>query len=123
MVAAWVAGNEEAGKAYEGALRMAADDMAQETVEIADDADPENVAHAKHRTEVRLKLAGKLYRGRYGEQVQHNVTVDPFTEMLRRVSERRLAQMRELQGGGERVIEAVVVSESASAANADAGMI
>lgn len=97
LVAQWVCGDEEVSKRYEQALRLAADEMAQETVAIADDADPEMVAHAKHRTDVRLKLAGKLYRDRYGEQVTVAHTLDPFSEMLRAVSNRRLAKMRELQ--------------------------
>ena len=97
MVAQWVSQNEEVAKAYEQALRIAADEYGQETIEIADGADPETVSVAKLRVDARQKLSGKLYRDRYGEQVQHTVTIDPFTEVLRRVSERRLAEMKALQ--------------------------
>ncbi len=109
MVAQWVAENDEVSKAYEQALRLAAEVWAEETVERVDEADPEKVAHAKHRTDVRLKLAGKLHRERYGEQVQHNVTVDAFGEMLRRVSERKLAAMRAGQVVEGQVVGAVSV--------------
>lgn len=97
LVAQWVATQEEVAKAYEQALRLAADDLAQETVGIADGADPETVGVAKLQVDTRLKLSGKLYRERYGEQVQHNVTIDPFSDMLRRVSEKRLASLKQAQ--------------------------
>ena len=116
VVAEWVAGNEGATKAYEQALRLAADDLALETVAIADDAGPEEVAKAKHQTDVRLRLAGRLYRERYGEQVQHNVMVDSFGEMLKRVSERKLAAIKASQQPGDsaKVIEGEVVSANAT---------
>lgn len=97
VVAREMAGNEEWRKGYEGALRLAADDMAQAVVGIADGADAETLGKAKLQADVRLKLAGKLYRERYGEQVQHNVLVDSFGEMLRRVSDRKLAEIKAKQ--------------------------
>ena len=97
VVAQWVAQTEDVGKAYEAALRIAADDLAQETVGIADGAEPETVGVAKLRVDTRQKLAGKLYRDRYGEQVTVAHTLDPFSEMLRRVSEKRLAALKALQ--------------------------
>ncbi len=100
VVAQWVAENEAVDKALAAARRIYAEDMAMETPEIADNTDagePGAIPKAKHRTEVRFKLAAMLDRQRFGEQVQHNVTIDPFTEMLRRVSERRLAEMKAAQ--------------------------
>lgn len=106
VVAQWVSEREEVSKAYERALRIAADEFGQETVEIADGADGESVGVAKLRVDTRFKLASRLYRDRYGEQVQHNVSFDPFGDMLRRVSERKLAALRAAQTPtGERVIE------------------
>ena len=109
LVAQWVSESEEVAKAYEQALRLAADDLAMETVGIADAAQPEDVAVAKHRTDIRLKLASRLHRERYGEQVQHNVTIDPFGEMLKRVSDRKLKALRAEQTQGE-VIEGQCVT-------------
>ena len=116
VVAEWVAGNEGATKAYEQALRLAADDLALETVAIADDAGPEEVAKAKHQTDVRLRLAGRLYRERYGEQVQHNVVVDSFGDMLKRVSERKLAAIKASQQPAitERVINEIPAEPEAA---------
>ena len=116
VVAKWVAEGEERVKAYEAALRIASDEMALETVEIADGASQEDIAVAKHRTDVRLKLASRLYRERYGEQVQHNVMVDSFGEMLKRVSERKLAALKAAQQQPaitERVVEGEVVGSDA----------
>jgi hypothetical protein len=109
LVAQWVAETDSVAKAYEQALRLAADELAQETVAIADGADPETVGVAKLRVDARQKLAGKLYRERYGEQVQHNVVVDSFSEMLRRVSERRLKALR-VEQTDAKVIEGEVLT-------------
>lgn len=98
VVAQWIAQREDVSKALTEARRIYAEDLAMETPEIADaETDKDAVAGAKHRTDVRFKLAALLDRDRFGQQVQHNVSIDPFTEMLRRVSERRLAVMRQAQ--------------------------
>ena len=105
VVAGWVVEREEVVKALQAARKMWADDLATETVEIADAAPSEvgGVPWSKHRTDVRFKLAGFLDREKWGEQVQHNVSLDPFGEMLRRVSERNLARLK-----GEQAPERVV---------------
>ena len=69
MVAQWVAGNAEVNAAYEGALRIAADEMALSRMEVADNATPETVSVAKLQVDTGLRLAGKLYRDRYGDKV------------------------------------------------------
>lgn len=109
MVAQWISQNEAVARALVEARRIYAEDLAMETPEIADaGVGKDDVPGAKHRTDVRFKLAALLDRDRWGQQVQHNLTVDPFTEMLRRVSERRLAQMRQEQlPAAERVIESL----------------
>ncbi len=98
LVAKWISEREDVSKAVEGARRIWADDLATETVGIADGSGEGEVPKSKHRTDVRFKLAGFLDRARFGEQVQHNVSIDPFGEMLKRVSERNLARLREAQG-------------------------
>ena len=125
VVAQWMANNEAATKAYEQALRLAADDLALETIEIADEQaavekengdvyDPD-VGRDKLRVDTRLKVASRLYRDRYGEQVQHNVMVDSFGDMLKRVSERKLAAIKASQQPGDsaKVIEGEVISAGA----------
>jgi hypothetical protein len=59
---------------YDGALRIAAEKRAHEALEIADDADPESVSVAKLQVDTRLRVAGKWFRGRYGDSVQVDVT-------------------------------------------------
>ncbi len=110
-VALWVAETEAVAKAYEQALRLGGDALAMETVSLADGAQPETVGVAKLQVDTRFKLAGKLYRERYGEVVRQELVLDPFTEMLRRVSERRLAALRQIQNPGitERVVEALPI--------------
>ena len=70
MVAKWVAETPEVMRAYEQALRFWADAMATETPGIADGADPTEVGKAKLQTDVRMKLASRLDRARYGEKVE-----------------------------------------------------
>ena len=98
VVAEWILSDEALTKRLEAARRIWADDLAMETISIADSSgDKDDVPAAKHRTDVRFKLAGFMDRAKYGEQVQHNVSVDPFGEMLKRVSEKQLARLREAQ--------------------------
>ena len=104
-VATWVAEDEGRVKAYEAASRIWVDGLARETVAIADKA--EDVPAAKLKVDTRFRIAGKLHREVYGEVVRQEVVLDPFTEMLRRVSERRLAALRETQRPAERVVEAL----------------
>ena len=89
------------------ARRLWAEDLALETVEIADDGDAGEVGKGKHRTDVRFKVAGFMDRGRFGDQVQHNVSIDSFGDMLKRVSERKLAALKAAQAPAELVINAV----------------
>ena len=107
VVAQWVAGNEKVQAAYEGALRIAADEMAQETVEIADGATPETVGVDKHRTEVRMRLAEKLHRDRYGAkvQVEKTVSVEADAGLIGLARDLLNARIGKIGGVTERVIE------------------
>ena len=98
---AWI--NEDEGRKgeYREALKAYAQRLALETVRIADESEDADL-----RVGTRFKLAGKVDREVWGEKVEHTVGVDPFGEMLRRVSERQLALMRAAQGG-ERVVSEV----------------
>jgi hypothetical protein len=70
VVAKWIAMDEVVKGAYEGALAIWGDALAQEAVAIADGADPEFVPAAKLKVDTRLKLAGKWDRARYGEKTE-----------------------------------------------------
>ena len=103
VVAKWVATTPDVFRAYEGALRIAADAMAQETVAIADGASNEDVAVAKLQVDTRQKLASKLYRERYGIHSQVTVTHEAgLGERLRRARER-------VVGDGVEVVDAEVL--------------
>lgn len=93
----WIVGDEKRYGEYMQALEAFTQLKAHERLAIVDAATPEDVAVAKLRSETRRDFAGKVDKGRWGEQVTHNVSVDPFGEMLKRVSERQLARLRELQ--------------------------
>jgi hypothetical protein len=64
----------EHGDRYDAALRVLAGEDAHETVKIADETTPEDVAQNKLRIDARKWRAGKYDRNRYGEQVQHQVS-------------------------------------------------
>ena len=98
----WVVSDQERYSEYAKALEAYAQMLALETVGIADDSED-----AKLRVDTRFKVAGKVDRVRWGDQVTHNVVVDPFGEMLKRVSERKLAQLKASQT--EKVIEGEVL--------------
>lgn len=76
MVARWVGETPEAFKAYEFALRLWADSLAVETVGLADATDATEVGLGKLKTDVRMKLASRLDRARYGEKVEVSGTVN-----------------------------------------------
>lgn len=75
-LAQWIIESRERTTQYNAALAIWADSIAQECVSIADGgAEGESHHRDKLRIDTRLKLAGKWDRGRYGDQVGHNVTV------------------------------------------------
>ena len=64
----WITEDEDRYKEYQRMLEGTADDIAWESLRIADDSSDENVANKKLRVETRHKLASKWDRQRYGEQ-------------------------------------------------------
>ena len=76
VVARWVGETPEVMKAYEFALRLWADSLAVETVDLADGTDPTEVGLGKLKTDVRMKLASRLDRARYGDKVEVSGTVN-----------------------------------------------
>lgn len=67
----WITEDRERAEQYSLALRFAADSFAHECVPIADDATPENVSVRKLQIDTRLRVAGKWFPHRYGEQMKH----------------------------------------------------
>ncbi len=91
----WVRGDERRSGEYDQALRDYGHRAVMETIPIADGATPEDVGVAKERIRARQWVAGKWDRGRYGEKVDAiGVNLDPLSELLREISERRQAAMR-----------------------------
>ena len=64
----WIRDDEGRRKEYEDALEAYAQDLALETVGIADGV--EDAALGRLRVETRFKVAGKLDRERWGDKVQ-----------------------------------------------------
>lgn len=60
----------EHAELYDAALKVRADQLAHERLEIADAATPETVGVAKLRSETRGNLAGKWDRERYGDKTE-----------------------------------------------------
>ena len=75
VVARWVGETPEAARMYKLALELWADALATETVGIADRTDATEVGLGKLQTDVRLKVASRLHRERYGDRVEINGTV------------------------------------------------
>jgi hypothetical protein len=66
----WINADPERKCAYDDAMKAWADELAQETIQIADNPDPKTVGRDKLRVDTRLKIAAKWDRQRYGEQSQ-----------------------------------------------------
>lgn len=77
---------------YDTALQLRGDALAQETIEIVDDANAETVSVAKLRAETRFRMAGKLDRERYGERerpaVSVNISLGDVTREIRELESR-----------------------------------
>jgi hypothetical protein len=77
--AEWIVEDRERSEQYSAALKLWGDALAQEMVQIADgaEADRDAVAKAKLQTDVRMRLASKWARDRYGEstEVRHTGSV------------------------------------------------
>jgi hypothetical protein len=75
-LAEWVTEDRERSEQYAMALAIWVDSLAQESVGIADDVeeDRDAVAKAKLQTSVRMGLATRLNRQRYGDAVEHKVS-------------------------------------------------
>ncbi len=79
-VAEWIAGDVKVSRVYEQALRLGADDLALETVDISDEQalaiskrgepfDPD-VGRDMLRVKARQWVASRLFRDRYGDKVE-----------------------------------------------------
>lgn len=73
IVSKWIAEDQERKAQYDSALSLWADELAQDTVEIADD-DKAEVGRSKLRVDTRMRLASRWDRARYGENPNVNIT-------------------------------------------------
>lgn len=104
----WVRSDESRSAAYDKALRDYGHRVGMAVVPLADGATPETVGVVKLQTDVRLKVAGKLSRERWGEKVDYiGAALDPLSELLREISERRQMAMRGVQSPVEKVVEQI----------------
>lgn len=121
LVAQWIAGSPGLKAQYDAALKIWADALAQETLEIVDGATPETVSVKKLQAEQRNKLAGKWDRERYGERdggaVLVQVNLGNVGAEIRALEERL-----GLRGAPAALIEHEAVLPAASE-TADAGLI
>ena len=71
-VARWIANDPQRNEALENVFKIRAEDLHEESLEIADEAkgakDGTGVASAKLRVDTRMKLAQRWNRAKYGEQ-------------------------------------------------------
>jgi hypothetical protein len=106
----WIVSNPERYGDYQRALEAFTQLKAHETIGIADEVEENKAAISKAslRVKVRSDFAGKADRGRWGDQVTHNVVVDDFGDLLRRVGERKLAAMKAEQNPAIDVTPTVV---------------
>ena len=108
----WVCGDDRRQKELRGSLNAKAQLLGWGTEGIAASATPEDVAVRKLQVDTAFRLAGKVDRLGWGEKVDHiGIVLDPLSEMLREISERRLAAMRGLT---ERVTEGEIVAPAAA---------
>jgi hypothetical protein len=71
----WVGKSAERAERYSRAREAGADALADETLEIADDADPQTAQVAKLRIEARRWLAAKINPEAYGDKAGPTVNV------------------------------------------------
>lgn len=103
-----IRGDEGLSAAYDEAKRGQAEYAVDEAVDTVADATGENLGVAKLQSDFALRVAGKWDRQRYGEKVEHTggVLVGSVSEVLRMISERKQAAMRQPLGA---VLEARVL--------------
>jgi predicted transcriptional regulator len=78
----WVQKTAERAARYSRAREEAADSLADETLEIADEADPQTAQVAKLRIEARRWLAAKINPEAYGDKTGPSVTLNLGDMML-----------------------------------------
>lgn len=98
----WIVEDADRYGEYTHALQAFTQLKSHERLDIVDAATPEDVQVAKLRSETRRDFAAKVDRERWGEKVDYiGVALDPLSEMLKEISERKMAALKE-----PRVIEA-----------------
>lgn len=84
-LAKWIATDPHRLAEFEAALATWADAEAQSCIGIADDADPDDIAHAKLRIDTRLRLAEKWNRKRYGQKGEAGGDVGGLTIVIQQL--------------------------------------
>lgn len=108
---------------YDAALKVLADQLAHEALEIADEQKEavrpdgskydSEVPRDKFRAETRLKIAARWDRDRYGDRPALSEGMfEEFAATLQRISERKHLALKQAQG---QVVDAEVVSETSRA--------
>lgn len=119
----WLTADDERFQEYQRMLVGTADDLAHESLAVADEADNEgaNVNAKKLRVETRMKLAGKWDRHRYGESMDMKVsgsvsliallsTMPPDPSLPEPEAE-QLTENPPIEGESQRIPESKVESE------------
>ena len=92
--AKYLRGDKEAAIAYARAIEIRADLMAEEIVDIADNAT--DAAKARNQIDARKWLASKHYAKRYGERIDVNVTMQLDINAALEEAQSRLLPIRDL---------------------------
>lgn len=95
---------------YDAALKVLAEQLAQEALEKADAAEAEDLGPRKLQVETRLKIAARWDRDRYGDRPALSEGMfEEFAATLQRISERKHLALKQAQG---QVVDAEVVLET-----------
>lgn len=98
---------------YDAALKVLAEQLAQDALSSAKDATPDDVSVRKLQADVNLKVAARWDRDRYGDRPALSEGMfEEFAATLQRISERKHLALKQAQG---QVVDAEVVSETSRA--------
>ncbi len=92
LVGEWLTADSARLERYHRAQRWVADGYIAETVEMADQGDPDNVPHSKLTIDTRFRYAEKMDPVRFGKQEAGLAgSLENLADVLQRISERKRA--------------------------------